>query len=142
MSKTAIYKVQEKAISCGWSPNPIDKQVVEPHYVDNTPRSGRLRTSTATAEFILKTMLKNSTTQGWSCNRIALEVSGTPSWQPVSPSTVYRVLKKHGYRVYKRTIKPGLTKEQMKERLKWCLEHEHWTLEDWKNVIWTDEISV
>ena len=87
-------------------------------------------------------MLKNSTTQGWSCNRIALEVLGTPSWQPVSPSIVYRVLKEHGYRVYKRTIKPGLTKEQMKERLKWCLEHEHWTLEDWKNVIFTDETSV
>jgi Transposase len=86
--------------------------------VDNAPRSGRQKTSTATAEFILKTMLKNSTTQGWSCNGIALEVSGTLGWQPVSPSTVYRVLKEHGYRVYKRTIKPGLTKEQMKERLK------------------------
>jgi hypothetical protein len=37
MSKSAIYKVQEKAISRGWSPNPIDKQVVEPHHVDDTP---------------------------------------------------------------------------------------------------------
>ena len=37
MSKSAIYKVQEKAISRRWSPNPIDKQVVEPHHVDNTP---------------------------------------------------------------------------------------------------------
>jgi hypothetical protein len=55
---------------------------------------------------------------------------------------VYRVLKEHGYGVYKRTIKPGLTKKQMAERLKWCLEHKDWTLEDWKNVIWTDETSV
>ena len=113
-----------------------------PYYVDNTPRIGRPKTSTATAEFILKTMLKNSTTRSWSCNRIASEVSGTPGWQPVSPSTVYRVLKEHGYGVYKRTVKPGLTKEQMAERLKQCLEHKDWKLEDWKNVIWTDETSV
>lgn len=31
----------------------------------------------------------------------------------------------------------------MKEdRLKWCLQHQDWTLEDWKNVIWSDETSV
>ena len=27
-------------------------------------------------------------------------------------------------------------------RLAWCLEREHWTLEDWKNVIFLDETSV
>jgi len=29
-----------------------------------------------------------------------------------------------------------------KQRLAWAKAHEHWTLEDWKNVIWTDETSV
>jgi hypothetical protein len=142
MSRSAIYKVQEKVISHRWSPNLIDKQVVKPYHVDNAPQPSRPRTSTATVEFILKTMLKNSTTQSWSYNRIALEVLGTLSWQPVSPSTIYRVLKEHSYRVYKKTIKLGLTKEQMKKRLKWCLEYERWTLEDWKNVIWIDETNV
>jgi hypothetical protein len=28
------------------------------------------------------------------------------------------------------------------ERLKWAIDHKDWTLEDWKNVIWTDETSV
>jgi hypothetical protein len=63
MSKSAIYKVQEKAISRRWSPDLIDKQVVELHHIDDAPRFGRPRTSTATAKFILKTMLKNSTTR-------------------------------------------------------------------------------
>jgi hypothetical protein len=130
MSRSAIYKVQEKAISRGWSPNPIDKQVIKLYHVDNALQLSQLRASTATVEFILKTMLKNSIIQSWSYNRIALEVLGTPSWQPISPSIVYRVLKEHSYRVYKKTIKLGLTKEQMKERFKWCLEHEHWTLKD------------
>jgi hypothetical protein len=39
-------------------------------------------------------------------------------------------------------VKPGLNEENKKLRLKWCLEHKDWTLEDWKNVIWTDETSV
>lgn len=29
-----------------------------------------------------------------------------------------------------------------KERLDWCLARQHWTLEDWKNVIWSDETSI
>jgi transposase len=135
MSKSAINRLQVKAISRGWSPD--KKMVIEPYHVDDTLRSGRPKTSEAIIELILKTMLQNSTTRGWSCNRIASEVSETG--QLVSASTVYRVLKEHGYGVYKRTVKPGLTKEQMKERLAWCLDYKDWTLEDWKNVIWTDE---
>ena len=26
--------------------------------------------------------------------------------------------------------------------LQWALEHAHWTVEDWENVIWTDECAV
>ena len=32
-----------------------------------------------------------------------------------------------------------MTKE---ERLAWCLERADWTLEQWKDLIWTDETSV
>ena len=137
ISKSAINKLQAKAISRGQSPD----KVIEPYHVDDTLRSGRPKTSNAIIELILKTMLQNSTTRGWSCNRIASEVSETLG-QPVSVSTVYRALKEHGYGVYKRTVKPGLIKEQIKERLDQCLEYKDWTLEDWKNVIWTDETSV
>jgi Transposase. len=110
--------------------------------MDDAPQPSRPRTFIATTKFILKTMLKNLTTRSWSCNRIAMKVSRIPGWQPVSPSTIYQVLKEHGYRVYKRTVKPGLIEEQMKERLEWCLKYKDWTLKDWKNVIWTDETSV
>src|SRR5450432_819026 len=49
---------------------------------------------------------------------------------------------KNGYSSYKRTIKPGLKDEDKERRLKWYLDHKDWILEDWKNVIWTDETSV
>lgn len=31
---------------------------------------------------------------------------------------------------------------KQRKRLKFCRDHEHWTLEDWKNVIFSDETSV
>jgi hypothetical protein len=68
-------------------------------------------------------MTRNSTTQGWSCARIASEVLNTLSWKLVSASTVYRTLTLEGYSVFKRTVKLGLTTEQMAERLKWCLNY-------------------
>jgi Transposase len=49
--------------------------------------------------------------------------------------TVYNVLKENGYSTYKRTMKPGLKDKDKERRLKWCLDYEDWTLEDWKNVI-------
>jgi hypothetical protein len=91
---------------------------------------------------ILQVLTQNSTTRGYSCSRIASEVSALPGISLISASTVYRVLIAEGYSVCKRTIKPGLTAENMKARLVFCLEHKDWTLEDWKRVIWSDETSV
>jgi len=119
ITKSSLYKLRTKAISRGWDPF----KVLETWHVDDAPRSGRPPISTATAKFIIETITRNSTTRGWSCARIASEVSNTPSWKPVSASTVYRTLTLKGYGVFKRTVKPGLTIEQMAERLKWCLDH-------------------
>ena len=94
-------------MSRGWR----EGDIVEPFHIDNAPCSRRPKTSTTTTLFIVQTMTKNSTTRGWSCARIAAEVSNTPSWQPVSQTTVWRVLTEAGYRVYKRTVKLGLTNE-------------------------------
>ena len=69
-------------------------------------------------------------------------VSSMPSIPSISGMTVWRTLKENGYSSFKKTIKPGLKNEDKLTRLEWCLEHEHWILEDWKNVIWTDETSV
>lgn len=39
-------------------------------------------------------------------------------------------------------VKPVLTPEHVQCRLQWALEHQHWTVEDWMNVIWSAESSV
>ncbi|RDI85644.1 hypothetical protein Vi05172_g4338 [Venturia inaequalis] len=51
-------------------------------------------------------------------------------------------MSKMGYRKTKPTTKPGLDAVQKQQRLAWCLKHQDWTLEQWKDVIWSDETSV
>jgi len=141
-SSSSIYNLRTKAISLGWMPG----TPVEPKYVDDLPRSGRPKVSTYITAVILTVLTRNSTTRGYSCRRIAQEVSShLPGRQFVSASTVYRTLIAEGYGSYKRTVKPGLNDDNKKKRLAWCLEHSlenRWDLEKWKTVIWTDETSV
>jgi hypothetical protein len=35
--------------------------------------------------------------------------------------------------------KPKITMHNGKRWLKWCKAHHHWTLEQWKRVLWSDE---
>jgi hypothetical protein len=48
-------------------------------------------------------------------------------------------LKQEGYRVFKRTVKPGLTLEQMEAHLQWCYKYRKY---NWKHVIFSDETSI
>jgi len=130
-----IYKIRAKACSRGWEPH----KILETWHINNAPYKERPRISTALVKFIVAIVTKNSTTRGWSCERIAAEVSNTSGWQPVSASTVYRSLKQERYKVFKKTVKPGLTTDQMKAHLEWCYKYRKY---NWKHVIFSDETSV
>lgn len=56
--------------------------------------------------------------------------------------SAWRILKKYGFNKTKPTRKPGLTDEMKAARLHFCKLYEHWTLADWKKVIWSDETSI
>ena len=51
-------------------------------------------------------------------------------------------MKKLGFKNVKITTKPGLTKAMLLKRFRWAQDHLGWTLEDFKDVVWTDECSV
>src|ERR1700730_17075282 len=140
VSKAQLYKLRDKALSRGWDPK--ISGIVEISHIEDAPCSEQPKVSQDVTDHILKTVTQNSTTRGWSCARIAYEVSLIPGISQVSEKTVWRVLRENKYFSYKRTVKPGLKLEDKAARLKWYLEHEHWTLEDWKNMIWTDKTSV
>jgi hypothetical protein len=117
--------------------------------VEDEPRTGRPKTSQLMVDLVLRVVTKNSTSRMFSCARISYEVGVELAKTPIpghpkapSAATVWRILKENGYLAYKRTIKPGLRLADKEARYDWCFKRKDWTLEDWKNVIWTNETSV
>src|SRR5258708_31863647 len=56
----------------------------------------------------------------------------------VSSQTVQRALKKTGLNAVVKAKRPALSKCHCRERLDFAKSHQHWTVEDWKRVIWSD----
>ena len=59
----------------------------------------------------------------------------------ISASTVRRGLKKSGLKAVVKTKGPVLSQHHHRERLDFSKAHEHWTVEDWKRVIWSDGVT-
>jgi transposase len=138
VSRTRAYALAAVARERGWREN--EDMPLEVAHVLNQPRSGRPAVSPDAIKCVLKVVLQNSTTRGFSCGTLAKEVK--KRGHEVAPRTIWKILTQAGYSQCKLTVKPGLNKFNKKERYDWCKEREHWTLEDWKNVIFTDETAV
>ena len=124
-----------KAKERGYDPN-VSKKLLDIH-VKDSPRSGRPTKRTAElVENVISKVSRDRYGREKTCSQIAIEVGG------VSDTTVWRILRTAGYRKTKPTRKPGLTEEMKKARLQFALDHKHWTLEDWKKVIWSDETAI
>jgi transposase len=134
MPRQTIQYWIKKARERGYNPE-IDPRIL-PVYVEDGKRTGRPKEITeATEQAILESISKDRNGREKSSEILAFEAG-------ISYSSVLRILKRHGYKAVKQTTKPGLTDEMKQKRLQFCLAHKDWTLEDWKNVIWTDETSV
>ncbi|KAK2471147.1 hypothetical protein H9L39_17378 [Fusarium oxysporum f. sp. albedinis] len=140
LSIRQINRIYARAIERGFDPNstPI---IIRNAYLQDAPRSGRPKkhTDEATKEVIAQ-VGRDRFRREKTCADIAGDLSS--AGYDLSAMSVWRILKGNGYRKTKPTRKPGLMKKMLKERLEWCLAHRDWTLEDWKNVIWSDETSV
>jgi len=58
---------------------------------------------------------------------------------PVSIRTVINYLQQCGYEYKTKRTKPFLSKNHQKVRLKWCLDYSNWTINQWSNIIFSDE---
>ena len=67
---------------------------------------------------------------------------GTVTNQPLHAQTVRRSLRFAGMKAVVKKKKPFLTKKHRKARLDFALTHQHWTVEDWKKVVWSDETKI
>ena len=62
--------------------------------------------------------------------------------QSLHTETVRRGLKKTGMKAVVKSKKPLLEKRHIKDRLDFAIAHQHWTLDDWKRVYWSDETKI
>jgi hypothetical protein len=70
LSKSVIYRLQKKAISCGYDPSKDQKILVT--YVEDAPKVSRPKKCTLELEeVVIKTISKNSTTRELSTQKIA-----------------------------------------------------------------------
>jgi hypothetical protein len=58
---------------------------------------------------------------------------------PASTMTVRRELGGMGFYEQAAAHKPNISPVNAKRCLKWCKERRHWTVDNWKRVIWGDE---
>lgn len=59
-----------------------------------------------------------------------------------SVSTVKRALHEAGLSTHKKLKKPRLSSKNIKDRLSFAKSHQHWTIEDWRRVIFSDETKI
>jgi transposase len=140
LSKRTINDIYARAIQRGFDPNLLPL-IIKDEYLKDAPRSGRPAKQSEDLKNVIDTKVcGNRHGRELTCADIAGQLSAEDF--NISAITAWRCLKALDFKKAKPTRKPGLTKKMKEERLQWRLAHEHWMLEDWKNVIWTDETSV
>jgi transposase len=103
--------------------------------IENLHRSGAPRkTSISDDRYIVRTAECNT--------RIPLAELRTETITNISEQTIRRRLREAGIRKWRPVDRPLLNKNQAKLRLAWAQAHRHWTVEDWRKVIWSDECAV
>jgi transposase len=60
----------------------------------------------------------------------------------VSAETVRRTLKGAGMKAVVKKKKPQLLPRHIRQRLDFAKRHQYWTVDDWKQVIWSDETKI
>lgn len=100
------------------------------------PRSGRPRKVTERGRRVLRRIVRKSRQS--SADSITAEFQ-TSSGINISTKTVRRELHGMGFHGRAATCKPYITKHNAKRRMEWCKARRHWTLEQWKRVLWSDE---
>lgn len=102
-------------------------------HVTRKPGSGRKRITSATDDRAIVLAVKKDSFVTTSEIRNSLPMT-------VSTSTIRRRLSELGkFKSYWAARKPFISSTNIIRRLNWCLEHQSWTIEQWKRVIFSDE---
>lgn len=112
------------------------KRKVETGHLQDRKRSGRPRaTSKAEDRYIKMVSLRN---RRLTAPAIAADFNMRHE-NVISVPTVKRRLAEAGLKGRIAAKKPRLTAIHKRKRLQWARTHQHWTVDQWKKVLWSDE---
>jgi transposase len=128
-----IAKKTDKHRSTVWK---IFRQVQRNDSFKDKPRTGRKRILNERDHRAVIGILRKSATKTAEAIR---QEAAAQHGITASTQTIRRSLKQAGYSCYVKKKRPLLTKKHKQARLKWAQEHKTWTVDQWRNVIWSDE---
>jgi transposase len=103
--------------------------------IENLPHPGRPRKLSDTAiRYLVRTAESNT--------HVPFEELRNLTNIDASIRTIRLRLREGGIRKWRAVKRPFLTPKHAKQRLAWAKAHQHWTVDDWKRVIWSDECPV
>jgi len=121
----------------------ISKAVVSKYNAKWFPGSrrcvgGRPTIVTDTTRNIIKRMILNGE---------LLTAAGTHAYlltlgYDITAKTAANVLKSMGFHSAIKKSKPRLSPKHMEKRFEWTKRHQHWTTDDWKRVVFSDETKI
>lgn len=99
-------------------------------------RSGRPKKLSDRDERHLKRLVKGE--NRLSVAKIALDLNSSLQ-KPITTRTVRTYLAKLGFEYKVKLKRQWLSKKHRERRVAWCRQHYHWTIDDWRKIIFSDE---
>ena len=114
-------------------------QLLSSKCLDFKPRSGRPAALTEVEkDHLVHTVKRNFTTR----RMTLVDIRRESGLSHVSDSTVWKALNQRGIKAYREEFKFILKPENKVLRLAYCNERKSWTIRDWANYGFTDEMSI
>jgi len=133
--KTPFTDIQNRI---GVSKSTISK-LNKTFYPDATPnKAGRKPIVTESTKSLIRRKVTNG--ELLTAREVHKEISGLG--YKLTAKTAANTLRSMGFSAGIKKKKPFLKQKNQKARLAWAKRHQHWTVEDWKRVIFSDETKI
>jgi len=103
------------------------------------PRAGRPAKLNATDKRQLVRMITSGKVS--TAAHLTRELRSTTDME-LSPNTVGRALKEAGLKAVSKVKKPRLLPRHRRQRMDFAVRYQHWTVDDWERVVWSDETKI